>query len=61
MSEKLRCERCESGEKTTLKDVPPTACAQCKKVVTRILDLHHTSQPLCSLDCEQGFWLDIFC
>lgn len=35
-------------------------CFQCKQPVTRILDLRKTKAPLCSLECEKDYWLDIF-
>lgn len=34
-------------------------CMQCQRAVSRILDLHHTRAPLCSLECERRYWLDI--
>lgn len=53
------CERCKKQGPTKLKSVPPIECFQCKKTVTQILDLHHTSAPLCSFECERAFWMDI--
>jgi len=38
----------------------PEVCAICKKIVTKKLDLHHTTTTLCSFECETSFWLDVF-
>lgn len=36
-----------------------TRCYQCRKMVTRVLVLKKTNAPLCSLECERDYWLDI--
>jgi hypothetical protein len=57
-----RCETCVQNERTG-KSVSfkkkHTKCAVCQKEVRKVLDLHHTGADICSLKCEQKFWLDI--
>lgn len=57
---KDKCGLCEKqrGHKLPMKKID-TQCFVCKKKTTWILDLHHTNAHLCSLECEQSYWLDI--
>lgn len=60
--ESERCDQCRAKPGIQFKDVAgdPVECWQCKKTVVRVLDLHHTSAALCSVECERDYWIDIF-
>ena len=57
------CSRCEKDKR---QGKPPirfkkesTTCFVCHRKVKKVLDLHHTNADICSLACEQKYWLDI--
>lgn len=59
--ESEKCAQCQAKPGVQYKDMPePAECWQCKKVVSRVLDLHHTSAALCSVVCERDYWIDIY-
>jgi len=54
------CTECKEQKKVLWRDLDAEAqCDVCMKPVMRVLDLHHTGALLCSLQCEQTFWLNI--
>lgn len=57
----MNCPRCneEKGQSIRFKK-KKTICYVCKREVDQVLDLHHTSKDLCSLKCEEAFWLNVF-
>lgn len=64
--ERLMGEKCETCKEDEHRDKPPvrfkqkyTICFVCKKQVEQVLDLHHTNADICSLDCEEIYWLEI--
>lgn len=61
---KIECGICEENKRRgnpVIFKKKHTRCSVCKKEVRKVLDLHHTNANLCSIKCEQRFWLDILC
>jgi hypothetical protein len=53
------CPRCKAGGPKFKPNHGKEPCFVCNEIKVQVLNLHHTNAILCSLECEETYWLDI--